>query len=171
MTPHADPLVGSRQAVADDPRVTRIGRWLRVTAVDELPQLWSILVGDMSFVGPRALLPAEIETHGNGELVAAADIPGYMARQQVTPGLTGVAQIYADRDLPRRHKFRYDLIYVRKQSFWLDIRLIVLSLWITARGKWEHRGDKLRTPTAREAAISNPARPVLTAPERRISHG
>jgi lipopolysaccharide/colanic/teichoic acid biosynthesis glycosyltransferase len=53
-----------------------------------------------------------------------------------------VAQIYAPRDVARRHKFRYDLVYVRRRSFWLDLRLIILSFWISLRGAWEHRGRK-----------------------------
>ena len=170
MVPHRDAVVDSRQATTDDPRITRVGRLLRVTALDELPQLWSILVGDMSFVGPRALLPAEIEARGTGELVPASEIPGYAARHQVTPGLTGVAQIYADRDIPRRHKFRYDLVYVRRRSVLLDVRLIVLSLWITLRGKWEHRGDKLGRQAFGGSAFSTQAR-VPLEPQRRISHG
>jgi lipopolysaccharide/colanic/teichoic acid biosynthesis glycosyltransferase len=170
MVPHPDAVVASRQATVDDPRITRVGRLLRVTALDELPQLWSILVGDMSFVGPRALLPAEIEARGTGDLVPASEIPGYAARHQVTPGLTGVAQIYADRDIPRRHKFRYDLVYVRRRSVLLDVRLIALSLWITLRGKWEHRGDKLRRRASGDSAVSTRAR-VPLAPQGRISHG
>ena len=58
------------------------------------------------------------------------------------PGLTGMAQIYADRDVPRRRKFRYDLLYIRRRSFALDLRLILLSFWITLRGSWERRGTK-----------------------------
>jgi lipopolysaccharide/colanic/teichoic acid biosynthesis glycosyltransferase len=87
-------------------------------------------------------MPHEIEVGGGGELVALADVPGYHERHRVTPGLTGIAQIYADRDITRRAKFRYDRLYIRKRTFWLDVRLIVLSFWITARGKWEHRGTK-----------------------------
>ena len=170
MVPHRDPVAGARQATADDSRVTHVGRLLRVTALDELPQLWSILVGDMSLVGPRALLPAEIETHGTGDLVPAADIPGYTARHQVTPGLTGVAQIYADRDIPRRHKFRYDVVYIRRRSVGLDVRLIALSLWITLRGRWESHGDKLRGRARRPRGISARARAV-PAPQRRMLHG
>jgi lipopolysaccharide/colanic/teichoic acid biosynthesis glycosyltransferase len=60
----------------------------------------------------------------------------------VRPGLTGVAQIYAPRDIPRRNKFRYDKVYIRTQSFTLDVRLILLSFWITFRGTWETRGKK-----------------------------
>jgi lipopolysaccharide/colanic/teichoic acid biosynthesis glycosyltransferase len=61
----------------------------------------------------------------------------------VAPGLTGLAQIYADRDIPRRYKFKYDLLYIRRRSLALDLKLLALSFWITARGKWEHRGSKL----------------------------
>lgn len=70
-------------------------------------------------------------------------MPGYRQRHAVPPGLTGVAQIYADRDVPPRQKFRYDRLYIRWQAFWLDVRLIALSFWITFRGRWERRGRKL----------------------------
>ena len=70
------------------------------------------------------------------------DVPGFDERSSVRPGLTGIAQIYAPRDIARRWKFRYDLLYVRRQSFWLDVRLILLSFWITFRGTWEARGSK-----------------------------
>jgi lipopolysaccharide/colanic/teichoic acid biosynthesis glycosyltransferase len=133
---------GALQATANDPRTTRVGRVLRATAMDELPQLLSIFRGDMSFVGPRALRPGEIEVHGDGRPEALEDVPGFDRRCEVIPGLTGVAQIYAPRDLPRRQKFRYDLLYIRKQSVALDIRLIMLSFWITFRGTWEARGRK-----------------------------
>ena len=139
----ADRRSETMQAARSDHRITRVGRLLRATALDELPQLWNILKGEMSFVGPRALMPEEIEVSGRGEVVPLEKIPGYEARHRVAPGLTGIAQIYADRDIPRRHKFRYDLLYVRRQSFLLDLRLILLSFWITFRGRWEHRGDKV----------------------------
>jgi lipopolysaccharide/colanic/teichoic acid biosynthesis glycosyltransferase len=142
MVPDADRLFGPKQAGENDVRVTRVGRLLRATAMDELPQLWSILRGDMSFVGPRALRPGEIHAHGNGQVVALETVPGYRERHAVPPGLTGVAQIYADRDVPLRQKFRYDRLYIRRRSFWLDVRLIALSFWITLRGTWERRGQK-----------------------------
>jgi lipopolysaccharide/colanic/teichoic acid biosynthesis glycosyltransferase len=143
MIPDAEAGVGAVQSGEDDPRVTRVGRLLRATAMDELPQLWNIFRGDMSFVGPRALRPSEIETTTSGELVPLDTIPGYQLRLQLRPGLTGVAQIYAPRDVPRRHKFRFDRIYARNQGLWLDVRLILVSFWITFRGKWEHRAGKL----------------------------
>jgi lipopolysaccharide/colanic/teichoic acid biosynthesis glycosyltransferase len=143
MIPDAEKHVGAIQATDGDPRVTRIGRIMRATAMDELPQLWSIFIGDMSFVGPRALRPGEIEVLGNGQLEALEDVPGYEHRARVRPGLTGVAQIYAPRDIPRRNKFRYDRLYVARQSFWLDVKLIATSFWITFRGKWETRASKV----------------------------
>lgn len=142
MIQNAEAGVGALQASEHDPRITRTGRWLRATAMDELPQLWSIFRGDMSFVGPRALRPGEIEVVGDGRAVALEDVPGYAERSAVVPGLTGIAQIFAPRDVPRRQKFRYDRVYIRRQTFWLDLRLIVLSFWITFRGSWEVRGRK-----------------------------
>ena len=143
MVADADERFGPLQAKDRDSRITRVGRVLRATAMDELPQLWNILRGEMSFVGPRALVPEEIEVNGNGQVVPLEKIPGYEERHRVVPGLTGLAQIYAPRDLPRRHKFKLDALYIRKQSFWLDLKLIAASFWITFRGKWEHRGRKV----------------------------
>ncbi len=142
MVPDAERGVGPMQASAADPRVTRVGRLLRATAMDELPQLVNIFRGDMSFVGPRALRPGEIDAAGDGRVVAMEEIDGYAARIAVQPGLTGIAQIYAPRDVARRQKFRYDRVYVRRRSFWLDFRLILLSFWISLRGTWEHRERK-----------------------------
>jgi lipopolysaccharide/colanic/teichoic acid biosynthesis glycosyltransferase len=134
---------GPVQAAENDARVTKLGRVLRATAMDELPQLLNILKGDMSFVGPRALRPNEVEVRGNPVAESIADIPGYRERHAVRPGLTGLAQVYLPGDAPRRRKFRYDLLYIRKMSFWSDIELILLSFWITFRGRWESREDKV----------------------------
>jgi lipopolysaccharide/colanic/teichoic acid biosynthesis glycosyltransferase len=70
-------------------------------------------------------------------------IPGYDARHSVRPGLTGLTQVFAPRDIRRTHKFRLDLLYVRRATIWLDLRLVALSFWITFRGRWEQRGSKL----------------------------
>jgi len=130
------------QATQNDPRITIMGRLLRKTALDELPQLINILMGDMSFVGPRALLPAEIEQ--NDCHLHLREIPGYNNRITVRPGLTGIAQIFAPRDLPRLHKFKYDLLYIRKMSLLIDIKLIVISFLITFKGTWEWKRNKLK---------------------------
>jgi lipopolysaccharide/colanic/teichoic acid biosynthesis glycosyltransferase len=139
----AEKQTGAVQAVADDPRVTKVGRLLRATAMDELPQLINIFKGDMSFVGPRALRPQEREVLGNPGVLDISHIPGYGRRLTVTPGLTGLAQVYLPADAPRIRKFRYDLLYIQKQSFGLDLRLIFLSFLITFRGKWEYHGKKI----------------------------
>ena len=139
----AEALTGPIQSGQNDPRITRVGRLLRATAMDELPQLWNIFRGDMSFVGPRALRPGEIEVKGNGRVEKLEDVCGFAERCAVRPGLTGIAQIYAPRDVVRRRKFRYDRFYIRRQSFWFDLQLILLSFWITFRGRWEDRGRKL----------------------------
>ena len=139
----AEKYVGALQAAHNDPRVTRIGRVMRASAMDELPQLWSIFIGDMSFVGPRALRPGEIEVLGSGVLEPLEAVPGYRDRCRVRPGLTGIAQVYAPRDIRRRNKFRYDRLYIAQQSLWLDVRLIALSFWITFRGRWEARDAKV----------------------------
>ena len=110
--------------------------------MDELPQLYNIFRGDMSFVGPRPLMPGEIEVRGSGELVPLESIPGYAARHSVRPGLTGLSQVYAPRDTPRARKFHLDAIYVRNASFCLDLFLVAVSFWITFRGRWEVRVRK-----------------------------
>jgi len=143
MRPDAEALTGPVQAVENDPRVTRVGRLLRGSAMDELPQLVNILRGDMSFVGPRPLRPGEVDVRGDGQMIRLDQIPGYHERHGVRPGLTGLSQIYAPRDISRAGKFRLDRLYLKRAGFWLDIRLILLSFWITARGAWEVRGRKV----------------------------
>ena len=97
----------------------------------------------MSFVGPRSLAIGEIVKDEKGEIIKYEDIPGFRERLHVRPGLTGLATIYIPKYSPPRRKFRYDLLYIRKQSFWLDLRLIALSFWISIRGKWETRDKKI----------------------------
>jgi lipopolysaccharide/colanic/teichoic acid biosynthesis glycosyltransferase/glycosyltransferase involved in cell wall biosynthesis len=142
MIPNASAAAVSVQATEHDPRITPVGRILRATALDELPQLVNIWKGEMSFVGPRALPINERQGREEAGDVPDEKIPGFHERLQVRPGLTGIAQIFAPRDVPRRNKFRYDLLYIRRQSFLLDLRLILLSFWITFRGAWERREGK-----------------------------
>jgi lipopolysaccharide/colanic/teichoic acid biosynthesis glycosyltransferase len=143
MIPDADRRFGPVQAAENDPRVTAVGRLLRATAMDELPQLWNIFVGDMSFVGPRPLVPGEVEVRGDGRLVPLEDIPGFHDRHRIRPGLTGLTQVYAPRDISRASKFRLDQLYLKRASLCLDLKLIALSFWITGRGRWETRSSKV----------------------------
>jgi len=142
MIPNANPTGVTVQATVRDPRITRVGRLLRATAFDEIPQLLNIWKGEMSFVGPRLLPINERQNREKFADVEDEKIPGFRERLMVRPGLTGIAQIYAPRDISRRHKFKYDVLYIRHHSFWLDIRLILLSFWITFRGAWERQGSK-----------------------------
>ena len=135
MRADSDAKWGAIPAQERDPRITRVGRLLRATAMDELPQLWSIFCGDMSFVGPRPEWTELVKKFRQ-------EIPGFDRRHAVTPGLTGIAQIYGHSELPRRQKLRYDLVYIKRQSFWLDLRLVLASFWVTFTGKWEKRSAK-----------------------------
>lgn len=129
-----------RQATVTDNRITRAGRILRATALDEIPQLVNVIRGEMSFVGPRALLPQEIEVDPRSHYHRIDEVPNYHVRISVTPGLTGLAQVYAPRDISRQRKFKYDALYVRRMSLWLDVRLILLSIFISLTGRWPRRG-------------------------------
>ena len=143
MVPDAEARTGPVQAAENDPRITRVGRLLRATAMDELPQLWNIVVGDMSFVGPRPLRPGEIDAGGAGRLLPLDEFPGYEERHRVRPGLTGLTQVYAPRDISRTSKFRLDRLYLKRAGFWLDLKLILVSFWITGRGEWETRDRRV----------------------------
>ncbi|TRZ94572.1 hypothetical protein D4R78_06345, partial [bacterium] len=115
---------------------------LRKTAMDELPQLLNILKGDMSFVGPRALRPMEIELTGTSEAKTIFQVPGFKMRSSIRPGLTGVAQVFASRNLPRQEKFKYDLWYVKNRNIGLDIMLILRSVTITLSKRWDREAKK-----------------------------
>jgi lipopolysaccharide/colanic/teichoic acid biosynthesis glycosyltransferase len=141
MVKEAEKLTGPIQAKEDDQRVTKVGKVLRALAMDELPQLINILRGDISFVGPRALRSEEIEVADN-VLKKALDYPHFEERSKIKPGLTGVAQVFAPRDISRKEKFGYDAWYIRNQNFWLDVYIIILSFLVTFRGKWELRKSK-----------------------------
>ena len=125
------------QAGQEADRITRIGAFMRPRALDEIPQLWNVLRGDMSLVGPRALLPEEVEQRSeDDEPVRLEELAGYGERHSVRPGLTGLAQTHAARDRPHHQKFHYDLLYVRNRSLWLDVNLVVRSVVISLLGGW-----------------------------------
>lgn len=152
MMPDAEKFTGPIQAEENDERMTKIGKILRKTAMDELPQLINILKGDMSFVGPRALRPSEIENRTK----TATDLihnPAMAIRHSVTPGLTGVAQVFAPCDATAEEKLRYDRWYIRKWNFYMDLWLIFTSLLITFKARWESRNKKLKFLNFADAAL------------------
>ena len=103
----------------DSERLTCLGRFLRAFSLDELPELLNILRGEMSVVGPRPLLMEYLERYS----------PEQMRRHDVYPGLTGWAQVNGRNAISWQDKFRYDVWYVDNWSFWLDIKVILISLW------------------------------------------
>ena len=125
-----------------DPRVTRTGRVLRTTAMDELPNLINIVKGDMSFVGPKPL-PFKVGVGHRRDYDNITQVPGYELRSQVRPGLTGVAQIYGAKSTRHEERFQLDAEYIEKMSFWLDLKLIFISFWVTFKGRWEQKEKKL----------------------------
>ena len=119
MTHNCESLTGARWSTPGDTRVTAVGRWLRRTHIDELPQLWNVLRGDMSLIGPRPERPEFVP-----QLEQA--IPHYTERLQVRPGVTGLAQVQLppDTDLDSvRTKLAYDLHYVKHVSLVLDVKI------------------------------------------------
>jgi len=129
MIPEAEAETGATLSEEDaggrDPRVTRAGQILRKTHLDEIPQLWSILVGDMSVAGPRPERP-ELDTE------MEIDASEWRSRWFVKPGLTGLAQINDATGHNPDKKLRYDIEYIRRQSFWFDLKIIIRQVWQVA---------------------------------------
>ena len=128
---HLNEMSGPVFKAARDPRLTFVGRVLRRLSLDELPQLWNVLRGDMSFVGPRPERPYFVEQ-------LAAAIPFYMARHAVKPGVTGWAQVkyrYGASIEDGLEKLRYDLYYIKHMSLWLDLRILVDTVKIVLFGR------------------------------------
>ncbi len=119
-----DPF-GQSPRSGDDPRLIRCGRFLREYSLDELPQLVNILKGDMSFVGPRPLYASQI-----------AEMSDYHKRRiEVRPGLTGLSQVHLRSDLTDKPSLDLEVQYVEKQSLWLDLKIILLTLGVVIRKK------------------------------------
>ena len=130
MVSNAEEDGGAQWAKKGDVRVTRLGRMLRKTRIDELPQLWNILRGDMSLIGPRPERPEFVE-----EL--SEQIPFYSQRHLVTPGLTGWAQInypYGASVNDALNKLTYDLYYVKKASLLLDLQILLRTIGAISKG-------------------------------------
>jgi lipopolysaccharide/colanic/teichoic acid biosynthesis glycosyltransferase len=111
--------------IHEDPRVTSFGRLLRRLSIDELPQLWNVLKGEMSLVGPRPFVPGETDAYPEAKRI----------RHSVTPGLTGLAQMRGRSDIELPEILEHDLEYVRKRSLWLDLAIAGRTPFVILRGK------------------------------------
>ena len=114
---------GARLAERDDPRIIRACRWIRSTRLDELPQLWNVLRGEMSLVGPRPERPELTEAFER-------EIPGYARRYELPPGLTGLAQIHGRYHTDAEYKLGYDLQYLVNWSPVLDLEILARTVWV-----------------------------------------
>ena len=129
MIPDAESSCGPTLARKNDPRITAVGWFLRKTHIDELPQFINVLRGEMAIVGPRPERP-ELYT----EIIR--EVPAYSERLRVEPGITGLAQTRGDYHLSFKNKLRYDLLYIEKQSFGFDMKIVAMTILtvITMRG-------------------------------------
>lgn len=109
----------------NDPRITRIGRFIRRASIDELPQLWNVFKGEMSLVGPRPALPSEVNQYSLAE----------RRRLEVIPGITCIWQVSGRSDIPFDKQVHLDVEYIESQSFWLDLRLLLLTVPAVLLGK------------------------------------
>ena len=119
-------MAGSvRFKMKDDPRITRVGRIIRKTSIDELPQLWNVLTGDMSLVGPRPTMPSETDQYSLRE----------RRRLEVIPGLTCIWQVSGRSDIPFDRQVELDVEYIMSQSLWIDIKLLLKTIPVLLLGK------------------------------------
>ncbi len=121
---------GPRFAEVNDPRITRVGKFLRKSRFDEVPQLWNVIRGDLSLVGPRPERPMFVE-------MFEESIPFYASRHLIRPGVTGWAQVnygYADDEADTVEKLTYDLYYVKNSTVWLDLHILGMSIWTVITG-------------------------------------
>ena len=136
----------------DAERLTRVGRWLRATSLDELPELWNVLRGEMSLVGPRPLPVRYLPRYS----------PQQARRHEVRPGITGWAQVNGRNSLTWEERFAYDVWYVDHMGFWLDVKILWRTVWqvlarrgISAEGEATMGEFLLRPPSGRNDECKN----------------
>lgn len=103
-----------------DPRITWIGKFLRLTSLDEFPQFWNVLIGDMTVVGPRPLVPDELSRYGNSINKVLT----------IRPGITGLWQVSGRNDIPYHERIKIDVLYVKHRNFWLDLWVIFKTIFV-----------------------------------------
>jgi exopolysaccharide biosynthesis polyprenyl glycosylphosphotransferase len=120
-------MSGAQWATTNDPRVTRVGAFIRRTRIDELPQLFNVLKGDMSLIGPRPERPVFTAQFNR-------EIPGFIDRLQVKPGITGWAQVNGGYDITPKEKLDLDRYYINHMSFWLDLKILLKTIKVCLTG-------------------------------------
>lgn len=118
---------GAKWADKDDPRITNVGKFIRKTRIDELPQLFNILKGDMSIIGPRPERPSFTAQFNE-------EIPGFINRLAIKPGLTGWAQVNGGYEITPKQKFKEDMYYIRNRSVSLDIKILFKTVKVVLTG-------------------------------------
>ncbi|MEW5717980.1 MAG: sugar transferase, partial [Chloroflexota bacterium] len=124
-SPELQTALRANQKLKDDPRVTRLGRFLRKYSLDELPQLFNVLLGQMSLVGPRMITPDEAEKYGKWK----------MNLLTVKPGITGMWQISGRSDVSYEERIRLDMHYIRNYTFWLDFMILLRTAPVVLSGR------------------------------------
>jgi lipopolysaccharide/colanic/teichoic acid biosynthesis glycosyltransferase len=125
MVEGSDPVGIGTVVTRDDPRVTRVGRWLRRTSLDELPNLFNVMRGEMALVGPRPTIPAQVAGYTDRQ----------RRRHEVLPGITGWAQVKGRAGIPWEERIELDLEYVERRSTSLDLNILARTVWLTITGK------------------------------------
>jgi len=131
MIKDAEKMTGPKWAEKDDPRITRVGKWIRKLRIDEVPQFWNVLKGEMSLVGPRPERPYFVEK-------LKKELPLYSRRLRVRPGITGWAQIKGAYDASIddvKQKLQYDLFYLENMSLRMDLKIILNTIYVMLIGK------------------------------------
>ncbi|WAW15521.1 sugar transferase [Peptostreptococcus equinus] len=119
---------GAQWAEKDDPRVTKIGKFIRNTRIDEIPQLWNIFIGDMGIIGPRPERPIFVK-----EFEEKYD--GFVNRLAIKPGLTGWAQVNGGYEMDPKEKLEHDIYYIRNRSIWMDIKIVFMTVGVIFTGE------------------------------------
>ncbi len=119
---------GAQMAEEDDPRITKIGRFIRKTRIDELPQIINVFKGDMSIIGPRPERPIFVVQFNE-------EIPGFIERLRVKPGITGWAQVNGGYDISAKEKLDLDMYYINHQSIFLDMKILFKTIKIIFTGE------------------------------------
>lgn len=125
MRPGSDPVGIGTAVQLDDPRVTRVGRWLRRTSLDEVPNLVNVLRGEMAVVGPRPTIPAQVAGYSDHQ----------KRRHEVLPGITGWAQVQGRAGIPWEERIELDIEYVDRRSLRLDLEILFKTVWLTVTGR------------------------------------